>query len=297
MTATTGARLSILAGAALFSTGGVAIKLSHMSGWQIAGFRCAAAALCLLVLLPATRRGFTWRTILVGVPYAATLILYTLANKATTAANAIFLQDTAPLYLLLLAPWLLRERVTRADLLFLAALILGAALIFAAVSQPLASAPRPGLGNVLGIASGISWAFALLGMRWIAAHPLHAQEHPLTAIVAACGFAFVFCAFNAFPVEAVRAVDWLLVTYLGLFQIGLAYFFIARGMRHVPALESSLLLLIEPVFTPVWAWLLLAEVPPALALLGGGVILAATAVHALAGRGRRASPGGATSGP
>lgn len=278
------ARIYILVGALLFSTGGVAIKLSSMTGWQVAGLRCAVAAVCLLVLLPATRRGFTWRTVLVGLPYAATLILYTLANKETTAANAIFLQDTAPLYLLLLGPWLLREHVARSDLLFLLALAGGAVLIFAAVAEPLASAPRPALGNAFGVASGVSWALSLLGMRWLAARPLTAREHPLTAIVAACLVAFAFSLLYALPIHTERAVDWWLVVYLGAFQIGLAYVFITRGMRHVPALETSLLLLVEPVFTPVWAWLVLAETPPPLALAGGAVILGATAAHALARR-------------
>lgn len=281
MAASTLARVYILVGALLFSTGGVAIKLSSMTGWQVAGLRCAVAALCLLVMLPATRRGFTWRTLLVGVPYAATLILFTLANKETTAANAIFLQDTAPLYLLLLGPWLLGERIARSDVAFLLALAGGAALIFTAVAEPLASAPRPALGNAFGIASGVTWALALLGMRWIAARPLSNREHPLTAIVAACGMAFVFSAFQAFPIEAARALDWWLVAYLGAVQIGLAYVFITRGMRDVPVLETSLLLLVEPVFSPVWAWLVLAETPPGLVLVGGVVVLGATAAHTL----------------
>lgn len=281
MAASTLARVYILVGALLFSTGGVAIKLSSMTGWQVAGLRTAVAAVCLLVMLPATRRGFTWRTVLVGVPYAATLVLYTLANKETTAANAIFLQDTAPLYLLLLGPWLLGERVLRSDLMFLLALAGGAALIFAAVAEPLASAPRPVLGNAFGIASGVTWALALLGMRWIAARPLTSREHPLTAIVAACLMAFAFSAYDAFPIEGARALDWWLVVYLGAIQIGLAYVFITRGMRDVPALETSLLLLVEPVLSPVWAWLVLAETPPPLALAGGAVILSATAVHSL----------------
>lgn len=276
------ARAHIIVGALLFSTGGVAIKLSTMTGWQVAGFRCVVAAVCLLLLVPATRRGFTWRTALVGVPYAATLILYTLANKETTAANAIFLQDTAPLYLLLLGPWVLRERVGRRDVAFLAALAGGAAMIFLAVAEPLSTAPRPALGNAFGIASGVSWALSLLGMRWIAARPLDVREHPLTAIVAACVIAFAFSTVYAFPVETERAADWWIIAYLGVFQIALAYVFITRGMRHVPALETSLLLLVEPVFTPIWAWLLLAEVPAPLALGGGAVILCATAAHTLA---------------
>jgi hypothetical protein len=81
------ARLQLLLGALLFSTGGVAIKLSTLSGWQVAGLRAAVAAVVLVAILPAARRGFSWRTFVVALPYAATFILYTLANKETTALH------------------------------------------------------------------------------------------------------------------------------------------------------------------------------------------------------------------
>ena len=89
-------RLQLLATAVLFSTGGAAIKASALSTWQVASFRSGIAALVLLVALPSARRFWTRRSLLVGLAYAATTILYVAANKLTTAANAIFLQSTAP---------------------------------------------------------------------------------------------------------------------------------------------------------------------------------------------------------
>ena len=88
------AKLYIMLGALLFSTGGVAIKASTLTGWQLSCFRSLAAGFALLILLPAARRGWSWRSFVVAVPFAATFTLFTLANKYTTAANAIFLQDT-----------------------------------------------------------------------------------------------------------------------------------------------------------------------------------------------------------
>src|SRR5688572_9564853 len=105
------ARFEILAAAALFSTGGAAIKACELSSWQVASFRSGVAAIAILLMAPAARRGWTWKTLAVGVSYAATVILFVLANKTTTSANSIFLQSTAPLYLLLLAPVLLDEPV------------------------------------------------------------------------------------------------------------------------------------------------------------------------------------------
>ncbi len=278
------ARIQLLLGALLFSTGGVAIKLSTLSGWQAAGMRAIVAAVVILALLPAARRGWSPRTLLVALPYAATFILYTLANKETTAANAIFLQDTAPLYLLILSPLVLRERIVRWDWLLLAALAFGAALLFAATPEPLVTAPRPALGNALALAAGITWALSLAGLRWITVRSPVSGEEPFAVIVAGCVLAFVVAAVaswpeSPFPPSARTAPNTVIIVYLGVCQISLAYLFVTRGMRHVTALEASLLLLAEPVFTPIWAWLLLRETPTFAALLGGGVVVAAVAAN------------------
>ena len=106
-------RYGVLAAALLFSTGGAAIKACSLTGWQVAGFRSGVAAVALWLLVPGARRQWNWRTLLAGIFYAATLILFVTANKLTTSANAIFLQSTAPLYLLLLGPLVLREPVRR----------------------------------------------------------------------------------------------------------------------------------------------------------------------------------------
>src|SRR5205085_4944172 len=95
-------RLRILGAAALFSTGGAAIKACALTGWQVACFRSGIGALAILAMAPESRRGWTWRTPLVGLAYAATVVLFVVANKLTTSANTIYLQSTAPLYLLLL---------------------------------------------------------------------------------------------------------------------------------------------------------------------------------------------------
>ena len=115
------ARLQLAAAAMLFSTGGAAIKAAEFTGWQIASLRSGIAALAILLITPAARRGWSVRAVLVGFAYAACLTLFVLANRLTTAANTIFLQSTAPLYLLVLSPWLLKEPIRRQDLGFMAA--------------------------------------------------------------------------------------------------------------------------------------------------------------------------------
>lgn len=280
-------RAQIIAAAALFSTGGLAIKACSLDPWQVASFRAAVAALALAVLAPAARRGWSWRTLVVAVPFAATIILFTLSNRATTAANAIFLQDTAPLYVLLLGPWLLRERIARDDLWFIVLVGLGFVALFAGTPAPAATAPNPALGNTLAAVAGLSWALTLMGLRWLAAGGDGAGNTALAGALAGNLLAALVAGLFAFPVTNAAVTDWLLIAWLGIFQIACSYLLIAAAMPKLPAFEVSLLLLFEPVLTPIWAWLLLGEATTAMALAGGAAIVLATALRAWQSRGKR----------
>lgn len=274
-------RLQLVAAAALFSTGGAAIKATALGGWQVASFRSGVAALAILLLVPAARRGWSWRVLLVGVAYAATMVLFVVANKLTTAANTIFLQSTAPLYILLLSPWLLGERIRREDLVFMAAVGLGLALFFVGAPEPVATAPDPLRGNILAALAGVTWALTVMGLRWMGSGADEGgggveRGSPIATVVAGNAIAFFTCLPLALPVSDAAAADWLVVGYLGVFQIGLAYLFMTAAIRHVPAFEAAILLLIEPALNPVWAWLTLGERPGTWAIAGGVLILGAT---------------------
>lgn len=271
------AALRLLAAALLFSTGGAAIKAAALSGWQIACLRSGIAAVAIWLLTPAARRGYSWRAAMVGVAYAATLILFVLANKLTTSANTIFLQATAPLYLLLLGPWLLHEPVRRQDLWFMAAVGLGLAVFFVGVEPPAATAPDPVRGNLLALASGVFWAFTLTGLRWMSGRGGGDDRgSAVPAVVLGNVIAFGAALPFAVPLPAVSSADWAIIGYLGVFQIGLAYMLVTAGLRHMPVLEASIILLIEPVLNPIWAWAVHGEKPGLWPLTGGTVILSAT---------------------
>lgn len=272
-------RLNVVIGGVLFSTGGVAIKAATLTGWQLSCFRSFIAGVAVLLLVPNARHGWSWRSLVVAVPYAATFTLFTLANKLTTAANAIFLQDTAPFYVLLLGPLLLGERIRRNDIALMLALIIGLGLIFNSIQNSSEIATNPELGNLLATCAGLSWALTVIGLRWIAIRSKKHKEQPEAAVVTGCFLASLMAVFFSFPVESSTTVDWLIIFYLGVFQIGLAYSLIAKGIRSISALETSLLLLVEPVFSPIWAWLLLAENPGFLSILGGSLVISATAIH------------------
>jgi DME family drug/metabolite transporter len=269
-------QLLVLAAAVLFSTGGAAIKACSLTGWQVASLRSAVAAVALLLLLPKTRHNMSLRAALVGIAYASTLILFVRANKLTTAANTIFLQSAAPLYLLMLSPWLLRERATRRDLAFMLVFLVGLGLIATASVSTSRSAPDPVSGNRLALLSGVTWALTLAGLRWMGK-----REGPsggLAAVVFGNLLTAFIAAWPAFPAPAISMRDLAILLYLGLFQIGLAYVLLTKAMPHVPAIEVSLLVLLEPALNPVWVWLVHGEQVGVPVLAGGFLIIGATAL-------------------
>jgi DME family drug/metabolite transporter len=275
------ARGQILLTALLLSTGGAGIKAVSLTNWQIASFRSGIAA---IVVLLAVRRlpRFSASSLLVGAAYAATVITFITANKLTTAANTVFFQGTAPLYLAVLAPALIGERLPRRDVPVLFAIAAGMVLLFLGHSEPTASAPNRVVGNAIGVVSGGCWSLTLLGLRWIekrdpAAKGAAAGNAAVVGNILACGG----CLPLALPVAGVSVTDAIGVAYLGVFQVGLAYVLLTRSITHVPAVEASLLLLVEPALSPLWAWWLHGETPGPWPFAGGVIIIGAAAWKAL----------------
>lgn len=279
------ARLALLAAAVLWSTAGAAVKLSTLSAWQIASGRSLVAALVLALAFPAGRKLPSKRAFMVSVAYAATVVLFILANKLTTSANAIFLQDTAPLYVLLLSPFLLGERPARDELLAAPIFLIGLVLFFLDELKP-----GQALGNGIALASGVAFAFTILGMR--AAHAEGASVLVWGNVLA--GLSVLLPAVGG---PTPRPLDIGLILFLGVFQLGLAYTLFQRGLTKIPAVEASLLILLEPVLNPVWTFLFAGERPGRWALVGGGIILLATAWRTLVGAGSNASSQGTGEGP
>src|SRR5260370_95384 len=197
------------------------------------------------------RGGWSWRVAVVGLGYAAAGVLFVFANKLTTAANTVFLQATNPLFVVAFAPWLLRERIRAADLALMGVLGVGLAMLFVGGGHAFATAPHPAAGNLLAAGSAVAWALTVTGYRWLARGRGGAHHGP-GASAAACGNLMVFLVTLpwALPLAAGRAVDWIVVVSLGVFQLGLALVFLARAITRVPPLEASLFLLVAPVLSP-----------------------------------------------
>ncbi len=262
-------RVQVIVAALLFSTGGLCIKWTDLDAWQVSGGRSMVAALVFAVVLRVRPRSVSWGSVVAGVAYAATMVGFVVANKLTTAANTIFLQSTAPLYVVFLAPLLLGEVRRRQDAPIVLVVGLGLGLFFVGTDPAFVTAPNPALGNLIAAADGVFWALTLLSLRWLstdasAALPGALVVGNLLAALASLPFAF--------PVE-VSAMDFAVVVYLGAFQIGVAYLFMIAGMRSLTALEASMLLLIEPVLSAVWAWMAFGERPGAWSMIGCVLIL------------------------
>ena len=263
--------IRIIAAAALFSTGGAAIKTAAFSGMQIASLRSGIAA-AMLILCVRGRAQWSWRVAPVALTYAATLVLFVISTKLTTAASAIFLQSTAPLYVVMLAPLFLRERFDRRDVLFVATAAAG--LLFCFLGQPASTttAPDPFTGNIVGVACGAAWALTLLGMRW---GEQHVAGTSVASVIAGNLLACAAGMSTLYPLPQASPSEWATLAYLGIFQIGVAYILLTGAIGHLPTLQVSLLLLLEPVLNPIWTWLVRDEVPGLWTLAGGTLILAA----------------------
>lgn len=265
------ARLCIIAAAALFSTGGAAIKSTPFDGLETAGLRSLVAALCLMALIPAVRRNWTLRLLPVALAFAVTMLLFVMANKLTTAAATIFLESTAPLHVALIGIFFLRARPTPADLRLMGLVAGGFLLFFMGQDPATETAPDPGKGNWLAAAAGVTWALTVMGLRWLKSSDTDGFDGMRAVTIGnlmagAVGLALTW------PLTESGPEGWIAVTYLGAIQVAFAYVFLLRGLKEIAALEASLLLLAEPALTPVWAFLLHDE-RPALTTFAGGVLI------------------------
>ncbi len=258
--------------------GGVLLKSVHIHPLAVAGGRGLIAALFLMACLRRWRLQFSPLMIGAALAYTGTTALFAAANQLTTAANAILLQYTAPIYVAWLGRWLLGERVTRLDWLTIAVVFGGMALFFA--DQLSADGL---LGSILAVVSGVAFAFMTVLLR------KQKDAEPADSIVlgnligAAIGLPF----FAAGPLPS--PTGWAALLALGTLQLGLSYFLYARAIKHVTALGSILILMLEPLLNPIWAALVLGEFPGRWALIGGAVVLGAVTTRALI-LARRQSP-------
>jgi drug/metabolite transporter (DMT)-like permease len=261
--------LYLMLAAVLWSTAGVLVKIIDWQPMAILAGRSLFASLVFLVYLRRLPRKWTGWMILAAVASILTQFLFVTSTKLTTAANAIFLQYTAPIYIILLAYWFLREKPSRTDWISLGIIFLGLLLFF---GDQLSTDGF--YGNILAVLSGVTSAVMVVSFR--------AQKNgsPAESVLIASLFMTIF-GFPFMLKETWTVTNWLIIAYLGLFQIGLAFVFFTLAIKHIPALEANLVGTLEPILNPVWVFLFLGENMGSFALLGGLVVLAGVVFNAV----------------
>lgn len=266
--------LYVLAAALLWSTGGLFIKATQLDAFPLSFGRSLLAAVTVAVLT--RREGFRVNglTLVSSVLYATLLLLFVMANKLTTAANAIFLQYTAPVYIMVLEPLLFKEKFRRADVFVVAACVVGMSLFFVGQLRP-----QDVEGNLTALAAGACFALFLLSLR----HPRASRVNRASSVI----YGNLLLCLVTFPSFArvagdLTTRDVLIVLYLGVVQIGLAYTLFTLGMaRGVRSLDAGVVGYIEPMLNPVWVFIFLGERPSNWAIVGGTIIIAAVLTHTL----------------
>lgn len=266
--------LLVLGAAIIWSTGGLFIKATTLSGPQISFGRSLLAAITVALLTRREGFGLNRYTALASVLYAALLVLFVLATKQTTAANAIFLQYTAPVYVLVLEPLFYQEKFRRRDLLTVAICVVGMSLFFVGKLRP-----QDVTGNLLALCSGLCFAFYFLLLRHSSAREVNRAS---SVIYGNLLVVLVMAPIVLSTWQHVSVADAGRIAYLGIVQIGIAYLLFTLAMsRGVRSLDAGIIGYIEPVLNPVWVFLFIGERPSQWALVGGGIIVAAVVSHML----------------
>jgi DME family drug/metabolite transporter len=277
----------VVIGVLLWSIGGLFIKWTSVSGYEVNLGRCFFAAITIALLTRFQALKADRFTLLASLFYVGALSFFAIANKKTTAANAIFLQYTAPVYILVFAPLILKEKFRYSDLITVAVCLLGMVLFFVdAAPNTGLSAQSQFVGNILGLCSGVSLGGYILLLR----HRKAAQQNPASSVF----YGNIFAILVMLPFIIPNPSDWstkdiIAVIILGVFQIGLAYFLFTYGVTHgVRSLDASIIGFLEPLLNPIWVFLLLGEKPSNWAILGGLIIISAIVFHTL--KNARATP-------
>jgi drug/metabolite transporter (DMT)-like permease len=267
--------LLVLGAAILWSTGGLFIKATHLNPFEVSFGRSLLATITIVIFTRKEGFGLNRISAITSILYAALLILFVVATKLTTAANAIFLQYTAPVYVLILEPLFYKEKFRARDFVTVAACVAGMSLFFVGKLRP-----EDVSGNLFALASGVCFALFFLLLR----HSKARQVNRASSAIYGNLIAVVICAPAFFGAvrRGISPEDYARIAYLGIVQIGFAYLLftlaMARGLR---SLDAGIIGYVEPVLNPIWVFLFLGERPSGWAIIGGAIIIASVIVHML----------------
>lgn len=257
----------VILAAVLWSSGGLGIKGVPDPALKVAFWRSAVAALALLVWFRPFKVRLTLPFAAAVASYAACLTTFVIATKLTTAANAIFLQYSGVIWVLLISPLVLREPLRRRDVFAITVALAGMALFF--VGRFDASGVA---GNLTALASGVFFATLVMALRFVRGSGAEAAVTWGNVLLAVVLLPFIWS--DPLPQTATSGA---VLVGLGVFQIAAAYAFFVRGLETISATQASLTGMLEPILNPVWVLLILGERPGLWSIVGGSIVLAAIA--------------------
>lgn len=261
--------MMLVAASVLWSFGGILVKLVDLSPLAITGVRSAITAVMLLMVIKKPKWEWSFDRIGGTIAYASMVFLFVAATKTTTAASAILLQYTAPIYIALFGAWMLKEKPKSRDWITIVFVIAGMILFFI---DSLSGGSMK--GNLLGVISGVAMAFNIMFMRRQKdSNPLEQVfwGNLLTAII---GTPFALT-------STITAKGWTGLILLGVFQLGLSYILFAKAIKKLTALESTLIAVVEPILNPIWVFIVVGELPGIWSLIGGLVVLMSVTISSV----------------
>lgn len=262
--------LAVFLTAILWSSGGLFIKLISLNAMQLSFFRCLIAAIVFALLFRKKLLVVNGFTFINAAFYAIVLSTFVIATKTTTAANAIFLQSTAPIYVLIFEPIINKTKQERINVITIAVCFIG--MIFFFLGE---ISPGHLEGNLIALLSGIMFAAFFLGMR------KNGKEFQQSSIFYGNILVSIICIPFLFNMKPLSFDDIWMVTFLGVFQIAFAYALFSYGLKRILAVEASIISMFEPVLNPVWVLIGYGEMPSFFAAIGGGIIIIAVFVKTL----------------
>lgn len=270
--------LAIATAAFLWSIAGLFIKVIDWNPIAIAGMRSFIASIVILIYLKRPRINLSFPQIAAAISNSVTMLLFVSANKTTTAANAILLQYLAPIFTAFLGAMLLRERVHKEH--FIALPLVTGSMFLMLFDE--AGGGRV-FGNILALMSAVTFSFSFVFMRMQKdGSPLESMllAHWLTAAIC-----IIISSFLPFPHITLKSLAS--IAGLGVVQIGVSAILFSIAIKRVSAVQANLIAVIEPVFNPVWVFLVIGEVPSFNALIGGSIIILVVTMASIINASRR----------
>ena len=255
----------LIIAALMWSLGGLFIKLVNLNPMAITGIRSLGAAVVLLIYIKKPKLYWN-RYFFTGVlAYSMMVILYVISIRLTTAANAIFLEFTAPLYVVAFSYFLLNERINRFDIFAMVIIFLGMGLFF------MDELSFYGFwGNILALLAGVCLALVTVLIR-------KEKESAFEIVFFGNALTTIICLpFMIQGFSSTTQVDWFIIFGLGIFQLGIPYLLYTTALKYVSALDAILVGMLEPVFNPIWVYIFVGEAMGEWALIGAALVIIGT---------------------